>query len=253
MDSIAGKRIIVTGASKGLGCVVAASLADAGAKLVLMARSQEKLENVRKSLLRSETHLSLPIDFQEISKISGAVLEALSFLSGIDCVVHVAGGGLGLKSDLIENSDFLKLLNLNLAAAIEINRLVVPEMRQQKSGNLVHVGSIASIEAVGSVGYNTVKAALSAYVRSIGRAFAADGIIASGIMPGGFLAPESAMERMRLEKPEVYQKFIEERLPRKKIGEATELTPLLLFLCSPQAGMMAGCMVPCDGAEGRSY
>lgn len=149
--------------------------------------------------------------------------------------------------------DFLKLFKLNLAAAAEINRLVVPDMRKRRRGNLVHVGSIASSEAVGSVGYNTVKAALAAYVRTLGRELAGSEIIVTGILPGGFLAPENSMERLSARKPEAMEKFIRERLPRKRIGRAEELIPMILLLCSDAASMMAGCLVPMDAGEGKTY
>ena len=61
-------------------------------------------------------------------------------------------------------------------------------MTRAKRGNIIHVGSIASYEAVGSVGYNTVKAGICGYVRSIGREVLKDGIILSGILQGGFIS-----------------------------------------------------------------
>lgn len=253
MIDLKGKKIIVTGASKGLGAVAAPVLAKAGAHLVLIARDLEKLSTVKSACDNSHYHLCLSMDFFDLANISQSILKAIDFLGQVDCVLHVAGGGLGFRSEILEHAELTKLFNLNIAAAAEINRLVIPKMRQQKSGNLVHVGSIASFEAAGSVGYNTVKAALAAYVRSLGREVAGDGIIATGIMPGGFLAPENAMERLKNNKPEVYENFIKDRLPRKRMGLAEEIMPLLTFLCSNQAGMMSGCMVPIDAAEGRSY
>jgi len=118
---------------------------------------------------------------------------------------------------------------------------------------LVHVGSIASSEGVGSVGYNTVKAALAAYVRSLGRELNRFNVIATGILPGGFIAPENAMARLQEANPGAYGSFIEERLPRQIMGEAKELIPMLLLLCSKGASMMGGCLVPIDAGEGRAY
>jgi 3-oxoacyl-[acyl-carrier protein] reductase len=115
------------------------------------------------------------------------------------------------------------------------------------------VGSIASYEAAGSVSYNTVKAGLAAYVRTLGRELAGDGIIATGVLPGGFIAPGNAMDRLKTNKPDVYEKFIADRLPRKKMGEAEEIVPLLTLLCSEGASMMSGCLVPIDAGEGKAY
>ena len=247
------KRILITGASKGLGAVAAQTFAEHGARIVLISRSQDKLEAVRLSCKNPERHLSIPVDLLEMKQIQPAVLRAKDFLGGIDVVLHAAGGGLGLKDDLLMHGDFSNLFALNLGAAAEINRLVAPEMKERRSGNLVHVGSIASSEGVGSVGYNTVKAALAAYVRSLGRELNRFNVIATGILPGGFIAPENAMARLQKTNPEAYIRFIEERLPRKVMGEAKEIIPMLFLLCSEGASMMGGCLVPIDAGEGRAY
>ena len=246
-------RILITGASRGLGAAAAVAFADRGARLVLLARSQDKLESVRRSCRDPERHLSISVDLLEVEEIQLSVLKAKEFLGGIDVVLHSAGGGLGFKDDLLMPGDFLKLFALNLGAVAEINRLVAPEMKERRSGNLVHVGSIASSEGVGSVGYNTVKAALAAYVRSLGRELNRFNVIATGILPGGFIAPENAMARLQQANPDAYGSFIEERLPRQIMGEAKELIPMLLLLCSQGASMMGGCLVPIDAGEGRAY
>jgi 3-oxoacyl-[acyl-carrier protein] reductase len=147
----------------------------------------------------------------------------------------------------------LKLLSLNIAAAAEINRLLVPSMTERGRGNLVHIGSIASTDAVASVGYNAVKAALAAYVRSLGNHLASSGLVVTGILPGGFNAPGNSWERLRADKPEVVERFVAERLPRGRLAEADELVPLIGFLCSDAASMMGGCLVPIDAGEGRTY
>ena len=197
--------------------------------------------------------MSIPVDLLEKEAIEPAIQKAQAFLGRIDVVLHAAGGGLGLKDDFLKHEDFLKLFALNLGSAAEINRLVAPEMKERRSGNLVHVGSIASSEGVGSVGYNTVKAALAAYVRSLGRELNRFSVIATGILPGGFISPGNSMARLQEANPEAYRKFTEERLPRRVMGDAGELIPMLALLCSENASMMGGCLVPIDAGEGRAY
>src|SRR3989344_30489 len=250
---IYNKRILITGASKGLGAVAAQAFAERGARIVLISRSQDKLEAVRRSCKDPERHLSIPVDFLEVRQVQPAVLRAKDFLGGVDVVLHAAGGGLGLKDDLLMHGDFSNLFALNLGAVAEINRLVAPEMKERRSGNLVHVGSIASAEAVGSVGYNTVKAGLAAYVRTLGRELTRFNVIATGVLPGGFISPGNVMARLQEANPEAYQRFIEERLPRKVMGKTEELIPLILLLSSEAASMMGGCLVPIDAGEGKAY
>ena len=80
-----------------------------------------------------------------------------------------------------------------------------------------------------------------------------DKIIATGILPGGFIAPGNSMERFKNKNMRDYNKFIKERLPRKKMGNVNEILPMLLFLCSSYSSMMGGCMVPIDAGEGKNY
>jgi len=248
-----GKGILITGGSRGLGAVCARALAARGARLALVARSEAELAAVAASCPEPQRHTVIAADLLETSGIAEVARRAAAFLGEIDVVLHVAGGGLGLREPLLPAGDLLKLFTLNVAAAAELNRLVVPAMQERGRGNLVHVGSIAGREAVASVGYNTAKAALSAYVRSLGNELARTGIVATGILPGGFLAPGNSWERLSAQKPEVVTQFVEQRLPRGYLARAEELVPLLAFLCSEAASMMAGCMVPIDAGEGKSY
>jgi 3-oxoacyl-[acyl-carrier protein] reductase len=253
MFSLRGKRILITGASRGLGSVCAKAFAADGAKLALMARSAEALEVVRHSCDRADEHLAVAADLTDAEDLEGKLDEVVGFLGEVDTVLHVAGGGLGLREPLISADDLLKLLSLNVAAAAEINRLLVPSMTECGRGNLVHIGSIASTDAVASVGYNTGKAALAAYVRSLGNHLASTGIVVTGVLPGGFNAPGNSWERLRADKPDVVERFVAERLPRGRLAEADELVPLIGFLCSDAASMMGGCLVPIDAGEGRTY
>jgi len=244
---------IITGASRGLGAVFAKSLAKTGYRLVLIARSLDDLKTQIKDYPDPKDHLALKADLLEPACLEEVIPKALDFLGPLSLVFHAAGGGLGFSNPFLTNEEFTKLFQLNLGSVAEINRLVIPTLKEQHSGNLVHVGSIASYEATGSVGYNTTKSALSSYVRTIGRELAPHGIIATGILPGGFISPGNAMDRLKARNPEGYQNFIKERLPRGKMGTAEELIPILKFLSSKEAAMMSGCMVPIDGGEGKSF
>ncbi len=251
--NLENKKILITGASKGLGSVCAKALADYNARLVLMARTGNKLEEVRMSCKNPDKHLSLALDLTDEKELHEGLITAREFLGEVDVILHVVGGGLGLRDPLLGYEDILKLFTLNVAVAAEINRVLLPGMMKRKSGNLVHVGSIASSEATASVGYNMVKAALAAYVRSLGREIAGSGVVVTGILPGGFYAPGNSWERLKAEKPKVVKKFIKERLPRGFLGKAEELIPIILLLCSDAASMMGGCLVPVDAGEGTSY
>jgi 3-oxoacyl-[acyl-carrier protein] reductase len=253
MISLERKNILITGASKGLGAVCARGFAEQGARLALVARSRELLEGVVQSCADPERHTLIAADLLNLEAIPATVDQVMGFLGRIDAVLHVAGGGLGLREPLIAAPDLLSLFRLNVVAASEINRFIVPSMRVQHHGNLVHVGSISGGESTGSVGYNTVKAALAAYVRSLGNELAATSLVVTGIQPGGFRAPGNSWERMEATQPKIVEQFVHQRLPRGRLAQAEEIVPLLSFLCSDAASMMGGCMVPIDAGEGKTY
>ena len=248
-----GKRVIVTGASRGLGAAVCEALAKREAKIAMLSRSKNEMDNLKNKLKNPSSHISIKIDLLKNDGIKLAIKKAKKFLKQIDIVIHVAGGGLGLKETLINNEDLKTLLQVNLGAAAEINRLVVNGKAKSQSLKLVHVASIASNEAVGSVGYNVAKSALATYVRSLGRELYKNKVIVTGILPGGFIAPGNAMERLRKKNIKDYKKFIKTRLPRRLMGSADEVLPMLLFLCSKHSSMMGGCLVPIDAGEGKAY
>jgi len=253
MYKLERKKILITGASKGLGYVCAKAFAKEGAHLVMTARSMERLEQLRESLPNPEEHMIFAADLTQSEKISELIEISGNFLGNFDTIMHVAGGGLGLRDPLLTSEDFRKLYELNVGIAVGINQLVIPKMIERGYGNVVHVCSIASTEATGSVGYNVSKAALAAYVRTLGREIAETGVVVTGILPGAFLGPKNAFARLRENNPAVYKSFIQERLPRKRVGEASEIIPLLLFLSSTAASMMSGCCVPIDAGEGVSF
>ena len=142
----------------------------------MLARSYDKLEQIKKNLKNPNKHKIQKLDLTDISEIKEGIDRAYDEFRYFDIVLHVAGGGLGLRNPLISSADFITLFNLNLISIIEINSIIAPRFIERKKGNLVHVCSIASMEATASVGYNTVKAALAAYVRSLGREMIKKGI-----------------------------------------------------------------------------
>ena len=247
------KRILITGASKGLGLVCAKEFAKQGAKLAIAGRDNGSLAKLKENLPDSDKTMTFAGDLLQTKTINKLVEQGREFLGGFDILVHVLGGGYGFRDPLLSWEQLDTLHKLNIGVAAEINRLILPDMIKNKCGYSVHVGSISSVEATASVGYNTVKASLAAYVRGLGRELASTGVVVTGVLPGAFYAPGNSWMRLEEQKPEVVKKFIEDHLPRKKIAEAQEVVPLIMFLCGEEASMMAGSCVPIDAGEGKAY
>ena len=248
-----GKTFIITGASKGLGEIIAKEFSKSSMNLILLGRDEKALKKVKKQCSKKSKIKVYVFDLLDRKSMSAKMQKINKKFKKIDGVVHVAGGGYGFREPLLEYDKFLMLMNLNLLAISEINNSVILKMLKQKSGNIVHVGSIAANEAVASVGYNTAKSALNAYVRSLGNEFAKDGIIINGINPGGFIAPNNAMARLKKNNKVAYDEFINNKLPREKMGDANELIDIIKLLASKKAGMFCGNMVSVDAGEGKFY
>lgn len=248
------KNIIITGASTELGEQLATKLS-LNNKLLLISRNKEKLIKIKKKLPKKNIDY-LVIDYQNHNDFNDLKKKIDFFFNkkkGVHGVVHIAGGGLGIKSLFPTNEELFKMFKLNIFGAIQVNNIIIPMMKKIKRGNLVHVGSIASHEAVGSLSYNMAKASLNAYVRSLGKEIAQFGITVNGISPGGFIGKDNAMHRLKKNNIAAFKKFEAERLPRKKMGKIDEIIPFLIFLLSENSGMSNGCLIPLDAGEGKFY
>jgi 3-oxoacyl-[acyl-carrier protein] reductase len=249
----AGKRVLITGASRGLGHVAALAFAEAGARVLVTGRTREPLEALLAAMPSAGRHEVFAADLLADGQVDALTAFVRERLGVPDVVLHALGGGYGFRDSLLSRQQFSILHDLNLGIGAELNRLLIPAMTESGGGRIIHVGSIASGEAVGSVGYNTVKAALAAYVRSLGREIAGQGVVVSAVLPGAFFGPENAFRRLEARSPDVVKDFVERRLPRRRVGDAGEILPLIFLLAGPEASMMAGSCVPIDAGEGVAY
>ena len=246
------KRILITGASKGLGKAASIAFEKKGARLALAARSEDKLEELKNSFDDSGRHLFFKLDLLDSANIKKLTNDISNQWSGIDVILHCIGGSFGLNESLINWQDFSKSLKGNIGISSEINRLLVPGMKEQGAGNIIHVCSHVASEARASIPYNTVKAALSGYIRSLGNELAGNGIIVSGIMPGAFYGDDNAMFRYEYYKPEEYQEFVKS-LPQQRMPIADEYISMLFLLSNPKSKIMGGSLITMDGGQGQAY
>jgi len=246
------KTVLITGASKGLGKTAAIAFEKEGARLALVARSEDKLDMLKNSFHEQDKHLFFNLDLLETNNIKKLSDTILKHWKSVDVILHCVGGSLGVNETLVESDNFIKCLNGNIGIAAEINRQLVPSMKEQNSGSIIHVGSIVSYEAVASVPYSTAKAALSGYVRSLGKELAEHGIIVCGILPGAFYGDDNSMFRYEYYKPEEYKEFVKS-LPQGRMPHAEEYVPMLFLLSNPKSKIMSGSLISMDGAQGRAF
>ncbi|MFF3484200.1 SDR family oxidoreductase [Streptomyces sp. NPDC002701] len=178
---INGAVVLVTGASSGIGAATARAASRAGARVVLIARREERIQQLAKELGESVA-LAVPCDVTDRSQIEGAVQAAIERFGQIDVLVNNAGQGLQATVDAIDPDDFRAVLELNLLAPLVTTQAVLPHLRKRSAGAIVNVGSgIIWSTLPGSGAYSASKAALQK-LSAIARAELADEGIAVSMM-----------------------------------------------------------------------
>ena len=164
--SIANQTILITGASSGIGKSCAQLFAQAGARLILAARRQEKLQTLATALEQQygTKTLLLPLDVQNYSSVSTAINGLPTDWQTIDVLVNNAGLSRGLdKQHESPVQDWEEMIDTNVKGLLYVTRAVVPSMVRQNRGHVVNIGSIAARQTYpgGSV-YCATKAAVKA-------------------------------------------------------------------------------------------
>jgi NAD(P)-dependent dehydrogenase (short-subunit alcohol dehydrogenase family) len=195
--------VIVTGASSGIGRATAVRLGRNGTTVVLAARRADELDTV-------------PTDVSDPAAIAALVDRARELTGRVDGLVNNAGIG-GFASILTEDRVVQKVVEVNLMAPIRLMRAVVPIMREQRSGSIVNIGSVAG--EIGLQGaYSATKFALRGMTDSVRRELAGTGIGVTLIEPG-FIATPLTRNRPGLPGPEIVAAAVERALrrPRRRV------------------------------------
>ncbi len=179
--NIEGAVVLVTGASSGIGEATARAASRAGARAVLAARREDRINELAEELGDA---LAIRCDVTDPAQVAEAVLVATDKFGRIDVLVNNAGQGLQASIDDIEIDDFRDLLNLNLIAPLIMMQAVVPLMRKQGVGSIVNVSSgITFAPLPETAAYNSSKAALT-MLSSVARVeLAGAGIAVSTMFP----------------------------------------------------------------------
>lgn len=251
---INGRRALVTGAGRGIGRSIAECLAREGAKVAVFSRTASDIASLLEEMGgMAKGHYGQPLDLEP----AGSAAQLLKILKDnfgpVDIVVHNLGSTLDITDPFCSLSDWGRVFRVNLEVAIELNLLLLPHMRAQKWGRVVHIGSTASVENNGPVTYCTAKAALAAYSRSLGRVLAPEGVVVSAVLPGAVLTEGGYWDEALKERPEHAAKYLADRCPAHRFGTTDEIAYIVTFLCSEVASFFQGSIIPVDGGQVRGY
>lgn len=190
--AIAGKVVIVTGASSGIGEATAREFARAGAVTVLAARRAERLERLAKEIRKmGGTALPLPTDLTEPRQIANLVQETLDNFGRIDILANIAGWGHYDWFEELTTENLRKPYEVNVIGLAELTRQVIPTMKTQRSGMILNMSSYASKIAVPPLTvYASTKSAVEALSDGLRRELAPWGITVIRIHPSAVTGTE---------------------------------------------------------------
>ncbi len=248
---ICGKKALVTGASKGIGHAIAEAFVNEGVKVAVVARTKDKINKF--VLDHGNDHYAIVSDLEKENAPKEMAHKLIKYFGYPDIIIHNVGGTLDVNNPLCSIDAWRKVYRFNLEIAIELNNILLPEMRKKKWGRIIHISSISSLENQGPPPYCAMKAALNAYVRSVGRYVCSDGISMSTVLPGAIFTSDGYWDKALREKPEYVKKYLNERMSIKRFGKLNEISKMVVFLASEYSGFVVGSSFLADGGQGRCF
>lgn len=196
MKDLKGRNAIITGASRGLGVHIARALAGEGVNLVLVARSADALEHVRKEMESyNVSATAIPMDLTDTTKIEMLINEAEQITGPVDILINNAGVEYVAPFEEFPSEQIQKSVILNLLAPMLLTRAVLPKMLKRGSGHIVNISSLA-----GKTGfpfqspYAASKAGLNEFTHSLRSELSEKPVGVSAICPG-FVAEDGMFAR----------------------------------------------------------
>ena len=248
-----GKIALVTGGTKGIGKAIADKLAQSGAKVIVTARNHPGDTDQKHHFIAADLSLS--------ENIAKAVSEINAKFGGIDILINnlgglsSPGGGFSTLTDEHWNNE----LQLNLLAAVRMDKALLPKMLEQKSGVIIHISTTSSMQPLweANLPYGVAKAALNAYSKALSNEVASKGVRVLTVSPGPVKtgAMESFLKdyskTLGITAEQMTQNLMNRigGVPMGRMAEPAEIADLIGFLVSPRAAYLTGSNYIIDGGS----
>jgi gluconate 5-dehydrogenase len=192
--SLTGRVAVVTGGSSGIGRAIAEALAQAGARIVLIARSESALQSARDAIVRQGGRADYTVcDLADRSAIDSCARAAARPFGAPDIVVNCAG--LNIRKPMLDltTEDWDRTMRLNLDAPFLLSQRLAPAMIERGWGRIINIASLQSVRAFANSGaYGASKGGVMQLTRAQAEAWSAKGVTANAIAPGFFATPLTA-------------------------------------------------------------
>jgi gluconate 5-dehydrogenase len=243
-----GRRAMITGGSRGLGRAMAQAFAEAGADLILVGRETETLKKAATELGALGRKIDTIIGDVGVPSEAERVCKLAVEKGAIDILVNNVGGRrISIPTEDLPLKDWQHILDLNLTSAFLCCQEIGRGMIERKRGSIINVASISGIvvnKGIHGRTYETSKAAMTAFTKTLAVDWAQHNIRVNAIAPGGFLTDPN--RRWFREKPELHDIFVSQ-IPMGRLGEPDEIGPLAVYLASDASSYMTGATVVIDG------
>lgn len=253
--SLHGKHALVCGSTQGIGKAAAVELAELGARVTLLARNEQALQEVLKELPSTQAHDYLVADFTQAQDLKETVSTYLSTHPPFHILINNTGGPAGgpiIDADL---SEFERAYQMHLACNHLLAQAVVPGMKEAGYGRIINVISTSVKVPITGLGVsNTTRGAVASWAKTLANELGPHGITVNNVLPG-FTATERLFSLMRvwaeqqgISEAEM-QKKLEGGVPARRIADPSETANAIAFLASPAAGYINGINLPVDGGR----
>ena len=243
--SLEGKKVVVTGGSKGIGAEIAVVLAEAGAAVAIVGRDQAGLAETKAAVeATGQTCLVIEADFGTAEGPHQAGLLALEHFGTVDILVNNAG--IALVHNLLEMpiEDWDKTQAVNLRAPFIMAQTLAPKMIEQKYGKIINISSQAGVIALeGHAAYCASKGGLNLLTKVMAAEWGPFNIQSNAVAPTVILTPmgEKVWGDPAIGDP------MKAKIPLGRFGKPVEVADLVLFLASPASDMICGEVILIDG------
>lgn len=246
-NSFAGKSVMVTGATSGIGHAVAHAFHNNGARVAAIGRNQIALDDLFAT--DASEALKISADVTDSDAMRRVVEDVIRTFGRLDVLVNAAGH---ISSGTIENTDpdaWDAMMNVNLRAPFRLIQLCAPHLIETK-GNIINVSSVTGLRSFpGVLAYCVSKAGLDQLTRCAALELAAKGVRVNAVNPG--VVVTEIHKRGGMDE-EAYAKFLEHSRtthPLGRVGSPSEIADLVLFLASEKASWITGVTYSIDGGR----
>jgi len=248
---LTGKKVLVTGASRGIGYAISEHFLQENAEVFLAARNEDRLCKVEEEFgkqfgekrIRSQTcDCTNPDDLKKLR-------ESVKVSWGsLDIVVANVGDGRSVADSIPSVNRWKKTWDVNFETSLHTARTFLP-MLQESHGCLLFISSIAAFEAFGApVDYATAKAAVVAFSKNLARKVAGK-VRVNVLAPGNIYFSGSSWDEKIQQDPDKIEQMIKTSIPMKRFGTPKEIADAGVFLCSNRASFITGAVLVVDGGQ----